>query len=175
MREILRAAGKAKASQRSRTSARSDNIAGTKHSSTVLSRVGNEQFRSAARRPSVELVPRPSGPYRRQPFRNGVRDHQPPVEQPYCPRLGRPPVWHIERCRNARRLKQYFDCPTWSSRRMRSFTRSRQPALRNHTVIPSTNSSVGTAPNRVMDYEHNPWHSVLRIPLCESQISALRH
>src|SRR5579862_2337650 len=32
---------------------------------------------------------------------------------------------------------------------MRCFTRSQQPALRNHTVMPSTNSLRGTALNRV--------------------------
>ena len=69
--------------------------------------------------------------------------------RPYCPRRGRPPVWDVGRHRNAPRPKQYFGYPTWSSRRMRFFTRLQRPVRKNHTVMPSTNSSRGTVPNHV--------------------------
>ena len=59
--------------------------------------------------------------------------------------------WHIGRHRNASRQKQSLDSRTWSSPRMRFFTRSAQPVRKNRTVMPSTNLSDGTVPNHV-------WH-----------------
>src|ERR1700686_4864548 len=50
------------------------------------------------------------------------------------------PVYHGE-TGIAPSLKQYFGCPTWSSRRMRFFTRSQRPVRKNHPVKPSTISS----------------------------------
>src|SRR5215469_5490571 len=40
-------------------------------------------------------------------------------------------------------------CPTWSNRRTQFSTRSQRPVRKNPTVMPSTNSSRGTVPNRV--------------------------
>lgn len=91
----------------------------------------------------------PIGLFERRLALNGLRDRQRSAEGPYCPRSRRPPVWHIERCRNVQRQKQYFGYPTWSSRKMQSFTGSLRSALRNHTVMPSTNSLRGTALSRV--------------------------
>src|ERR1700686_2598451 len=55
--------------------------------------------------------------------------------------LNKLPVWHMGRNQIAPSLKQYFGCPTWSSRRMRFFTRSQRPVRKNHPVKPSTISS----------------------------------
>jgi len=44
--------------------------------------------------------------------------------------------------------KQYFACQTWNSRKMQFFTRSQRPVRKNPMVMPSTNSSRGTVPNR---------------------------
>src|SRR6202140_2152565 len=63
--------------------------------------------------------------------------------------LNKLPVWHMGRNQIAPSLKQYFGCPTWSSRRMRFFTRSQRPVRKNHTVMPSTNSLDGIVLNHV--------------------------
>jgi hypothetical protein len=47
------------------------------------------------------------------------------------------------------KVRPYFDCPIWSSRRLPSFIRSGLLARKNPSVMPSTNSSAGIAPNLV--------------------------
>ena len=45
--------------------------------------------------------------------------------------------------------KPYFVCPIWSNRKLPYFIRSGLSVRKSHTVMPSTNSLAGTAPNLV--------------------------
>jgi hypothetical protein len=78
----------------------------------------------------------PDGRQPRKLSANGVGDHQRPIEQPYCPRLGRPPVCQIERCRKAKAILRLPDLEQSKNAVLHSLAAPSSQALRSNTTDP---------------------------------------